>query len=114
MLSSYSEGSGAVNRGAATAVIELDVDNLLRAAFARERLRDALRAVAEDVLGASTTAVTNPRDQLWLDRRLSELAERTVDGTVIALTERIAELLRDGPPGLLDRIANGRHWSVAD
>jgi hypothetical protein len=114
MLSSHAEGSGAVALSAAADPMELAVDNLLRAAFARERLRDALRAVVEDVLGASPTAVTNPRDRAWLERCLDEIAEQGADGIVITLGERLGELLRDGPPDLLERVASSRHWSAAD
>jgi hypothetical protein len=81
----------------------------LDAAYARARLEEVIRAVAEDALDPSRS------DALWRDEghfeaALREAVEEIAQTTAALLAIRLTDLLDTAPPRLADRLASVPRW----
>ncbi|HEV8403456.1 MAG TPA: hypothetical protein VGQ31_10525 [Candidatus Limnocylindrales bacterium] len=78
----------------------------LHAAYARERLAEVIRAIAEDALSPSATDALPWRDEAVFDTDLQRAVDEITEATTILLTEALSDLLETAPPRLIGRLAS--------
>ncbi len=83
---------------------------ILEAAYARERLEDVIRALAEDVLNPGRNDTLPWHDEASfgddLDRAIREIA---ADANVL-LAQRLTDLIESAPPRVAGRLASVPRW----
>jgi hypothetical protein len=83
----------------------------LNAAYARERLEEVIRAVAEDALNPCVTDVLPWHDEARFEDDLREAVREITDSANGLLTERLTDLLESAPPRLVGRLASAPRFS---
>jgi hypothetical protein len=83
---------------------------ILEAAYARERLEEVIRAVAEDALHRGRSEVLPWHDEAAfaddLDRAIREIAA----AANVLLAARLADLIESAPPRVAERLASVPRW----
>jgi hypothetical protein len=86
------------------------VSRILEAAYARERLEDVIRAVAEDALNPGRDDSLPWRDEAAfgddLDRAINDIAA----AANLLLAERLTDLIESAPPRVAGRLASVPRW----
>jgi hypothetical protein len=86
------------------------VTRILEAAYARERLEDVIRAVAEDALNPGRDDSLPWRDEAAfgddLDRAINDIAA----AANLLLAERLTDLIESAPPRVAGRLASVPRW----
>jgi hypothetical protein len=86
------------------------VTRILEAAYARERLEDVIRAVAEDALNPGRDDRLPWRDEAAfgddLDRAINDIAA----AANLLLAERLTDLIESAPPRVAGRLASVPRW----
>jgi len=77
----------------------------LHAAYARERIEEVIRAVAEDALSPGLDGAPPWRDELDFTDELLTAIEEVTDTADRLLAERLTDLLEAAPPDLVGRLA---------
>jgi hypothetical protein len=90
---------------------DLKVTRSLDAAYARARIEEVVRAVAEDALGPVEVDVVPWRDETPFENDLREAVREIADTANGLLAQRLAILLETDPPGLAGRLASTRSFS---
>jgi hypothetical protein len=81
------------------------VPRALYAAYARERLAEVIRAIAEDALNPNPTDVMPWHDEAEFDADLRRAVDEITEATTVMLTSALADLLETAPPRLVGRLA---------
>jgi hypothetical protein len=104
MPASVGQSSGRV-----TTTVLLDqraVPRALHAAYARERLAEVIRAVAEDALSPNPTDDLPWRHEAVFDADLRRAVDEITQATTVLLTDALSDLLATAPPRLIGRLAS--------
>ena len=83
----------------------------LRAAYARERLEDVIRAIAEDALSPSQSDLLPWRDETLFEADLRAAVADVTDATTILLVRRLTDVMDSAPPKLVGRLAAAPRFS---
>jgi hypothetical protein len=83
----------------------------LHGAYARERLEEVIRAIAEDALCPSPAEILPWHDEARFEDDLREAVREITDATNDLLTERLTDLFESAPPRLLGRLASAPRFS---
>jgi hypothetical protein len=83
----------------------------LRAAYARERLEEVIRAIAEDALSPSHRDSLPWRDETLFEADLRAAVADVTDATTILLVRRLTDVLDSAPPTLVGRLAAAPRFS---
>jgi hypothetical protein len=86
------------------------VARLLVTVYARERLEDAIRAVAEDALSPSRTDVLPWHGEAAFDDDLDRAVRDIAASANLMLAERLEDLLASAPPSVVGRMASVPRW----
>jgi len=86
------------------------VTRILDAAYARERLEDAIRAVAEDALNPGRYDGLPWYDEASFGDDLDRAIRDIADAANLLLAERLADLIESAPPRVAGRIASVQRW----
>ncbi len=86
------------------------VTRILAAAYARERIEDAVRAVAEDALNPGRSDALPWRDEAAFDAELDAVVREIAAATTVLLTSRLTSLLETAPPRVVERLAAAQRW----
>jgi hypothetical protein len=92
--------------GDATAVVRG-----LHVAYARERLEEVIRAIAEDALNPSPADTVPWHDEVRFGDDLRDAVLEITDATNSLLTERLTDLLESAPPRLMGRLTSAPRFS---
>jgi hypothetical protein len=76
----------------------------LRAVYARERIQEVVRALAEDALDPNGRDVSPWADDARFDDDLGHAIDEVTDAAHDLLAERLADLLQAAPPRLAGRL----------
>lgn len=92
-----------------SATDESVIERSLAAVYARARLEEVIRAVAEDALDPSRS------DALWhgesgYEAALREAAEELAEATAALLAARLTDLMETAPPRLAGRLTSVPRW----
>ena len=77
----------------------------LRAAYARERLEEVIRAIAEDALSPSQSDVLPWRDESLFEADLRAAVADVTEATTVLLVRRLTDVMDSAPPTLVGRLA---------
>jgi hypothetical protein len=80
------------------------VPRALYAAYARERLAEVIRAIAEDALSPNPTDVLPWRDEPGFDADLRRAVDEITESTTVLLTSALSDLLETASPRLVGRL----------
>jgi hypothetical protein len=80
------------------------VPRALHAAYARERLAEVIRAIAEDALSPDLTDDLPWRQEAVFDADLRRAVDEIAQATTLLLTDALSDLLQTAPPGLAGRL----------
>jgi hypothetical protein len=83
----------------------------LHAAYARERIEEVIRAVAEDALSPGLEGAPPWRDELGFTDELLTAIQEVTDAADRLLAERLTDLLETAPPELVGRLASASRLS---
>lgn len=83
----------------------------LHAAYARERIEEVVRAVAEDALSPGRVDLVPWHDEVRFEDDLHEAVREIADAANGLLAERLASLLESAPPRLAGRLASSKGFS---
>jgi hypothetical protein len=83
----------------------------LRAAYARERLEEVIRAIAEDALSPSHTDSLPWHDETLFEADLRAAVSDVTEATTILLVRRLTDVLDSAPPKLAGRLAAAPRFS---
>jgi hypothetical protein len=83
----------------------------LNGAYARERLEEVIRAIAEDALSPTPVDILPWHDEARFEDDLREAVREITDTTNGLLTERLTDLLESAPPRLVVRLASTPRFS---
>jgi hypothetical protein len=86
------------------------VTRILDAAYARQRIEDVIRAVAEDALNPGRSDVLPWRDEAAFDAELDAVVHEIATAANVLLTSRLANLLDTAPPRVAERLAAAPRW----
>jgi hypothetical protein len=86
------------------------VTRILEAAYARERIEDVIRAVAEDALNPGRSDVLPWRDEAAFDHDLEAVVREIAAAANVLLTSRLTDLLESAPPRVAERLAATPRW----
>lgn len=86
------------------------VARLLVRVYARERIEDAIRAVAEDALGPGRPDVHPWHDETDIDDQLGLVVRDIAASANLLLAERLAAMLETAPPSVVGRLASVPRW----
>ena len=86
------------------------VTRLLVAVYARERVEDAIRAVAEDALSPGRPDLISWQDEAGFDDELGKAVRDIAASANLLLADRLAELIANAPPGVVGRLASVPRW----
>jgi hypothetical protein len=89
-----------------SAVGSLAVSRGLYAAYARERVAEVIRAIAEDALNPNPIGVPPWRDELGFDADLRRAVDEITEATTVLLTGALSDLLETASPRLIGRLAS--------
>ncbi|MEP6639488.1 MAG: hypothetical protein ABJC39_09075 [Chloroflexota bacterium] len=87
------------------------VSRSLEAAFARERIEEVLRAVAEDALSPARVDVLPWHDEIVFEDDLREAIREITEAANHLLAQRLTDLLETAPPTLAGRLAAAPRFS---
>jgi hypothetical protein len=94
-------------RATTTSAVDLvAVSRSLDAAYARERLADVIRAIAEDALNPNPIGVPPWRDEPGFDAGLRWAVDEITESTTVLLASALADLLETASPRLIGRLAS--------
>jgi hypothetical protein len=95
-----------------TKAVETDpVARGLRAAYARERLEEVIRALAEDALSPSHSDLLPWNDETLFEADLRAAVADVTDATTILLVRRLTDVMHSAPPKLAGRLAAAPRFS---
>lgn len=100
--------------GAEAPILAVDghkVTRSLHSAYARERIEEVIRAVAEDALIPSHVDVVPWHDEAHFEDELREAVREIAATANRQLAERLMSLLETAPTGVTDRMASARGFS---
>ena len=83
----------------------------LRAAYARERLEEVIRAIAEDALSPSHTDTLPWRDETLFEADLRAAVTEVTEATTVLLFRRLTDVMDSAPPTLVGRLAAAPRFS---
>jgi hypothetical protein len=83
----------------------------LHTAYARERIEEVVRAVAEDALSPGRVDVVPWHDDGRFEDDLHDAVQEIADTANELLAERLASLLESAPPRLAGRLASSKGFS---
>ena len=86
------------------------IARLLVNVYARERIEDAIRAVAEDALGPGRPDVRPWHADAALDDQLALAARDIAASANLLLAERLAAMLATAPPSVVGRLSSVPRW----
>ena len=86
------------------------VARLLVTVYARERLEDAIRAVAEDALSPTRPDVRPWRAEAAFDDDFDRAVRDIAASANLMLVERLEDLLASAPPSVVGRMASVPRW----
>ena len=87
------------------------VTRILEAAYARERLEDVVRAVAEDALNPWRSDVLPWHDEAQFEDDLDRAVREIAGAANVLLAARLADLIESAPPRVAGRLASVPRWS---
>ena len=100
-------------QGTGTQVAPSDVrpvTRILEAAFARARLEEVVRAVAEDALNPSRSDVLPWHDEAQFEDDLDRAIREIAAAADVLLAARLADLIASAPPRVAGRLASVPRW----
>ncbi len=83
---------------------------ILDAAYARQRIEDVIRAVAEDALNPGRSDALPWRDETAFDDELGAVVREIAAAANVLLTTRLTDLLGSAPPRVVERLAAAPRW----
>ena len=83
----------------------------LQGAYARERLEEVIRAIAEDALMPYPADVLPWHDEARFGDDLREAVQEITEAANDLLTERLTDLLESAPPRLVGRLTSAPRFS---
>jgi len=86
------------------------VTRILEAAYARQRLEEVVRAVAEDALNPSRSDVLPWHDEAQFEDDLDRAVREIAAAANVLLATRLADLIESAPPRLAGRLASVPRW----
>jgi hypothetical protein len=86
------------------------VTRLLVAVYARERVEDAIRAVAEDALSPGRADLLSWHDEAGFDDDLGKAVRDIAASANLLLADRLADLIAHAPPGVVGRLTSVPRW----
>jgi len=86
------------------------VARILEMAYARERLEDAVRAVAEDALNPGRSDVLPWHDEAQFEDALDRAIREIAAAANLLLAARLGDLIESAPPRLVGRLASVPRW----
>jgi hypothetical protein len=86
------------------------VSRHLAAAYARERIADVVRAVAEDALDPALSDISPWNDEPAFEDDLNRLVAEIAGATNGLLADGLADLLGSAPPRVVGRLATAGRW----
>jgi hypothetical protein len=86
------------------------ISRLLVTVYARERLEEAIRAVAEDALSPSRPDLMPWHGEAAFDDEVGQAVRDIAASANGQLIERLTALLESAPPNVVDRMASGPRW----
>jgi len=86
------------------------VTRLLDAAYARERIEDVIRAIAEDALDPCRTGVLPWHDEPGFEDDLSAAVREIAAAAHVLLASRMVDLVDSAPPRVAGRLASVPRW----
>lgn len=90
-----------------TPAIDLQsVPRALHAAYARERVAEVIRAIAEDALSPNLTDELPWRHEAAFDADLRRAVDEITESTTMLLAAALSDLLETAPPRLVVRLAS--------
>jgi KaiC/GvpD/RAD55 family RecA-like ATPase len=81
------------------------VERGLRAAYARERLEEVIRAIAEDALSPSQSDMLPWNDESLFEADLRAAVADVTAATTALLVRRLTDVMDSAPPTLVGRLA---------
>jgi hypothetical protein len=86
------------------------VTRILEAAYARQRIEDVIRAVAEDALSPGRSDTLPWRDESAFDDEFEAMIREIAAAANVLLTSRLTTLVETAPPRVVDRLAAAQRW----
>lgn len=83
----------------------------LRAAYARERLEEVIRAIAEDALSPNHSDLLPWRDDVLFEADLRAAVTEVTEATTVLLVRRLTDVMDSAPPTLVGRLATGPRFT---
>ena len=83
----------------------------LNGAYARERLEEVIRAIAEDALNPYPADILPWHDEARFEDDFREAVLEITEAANGLLTERLTDLLESAPPRLVGRLASAPRFS---
>ena len=83
---------------------------ILEAAYARERLEEVIRAIAEDALHRGRSEVLPWHDEAEFADDLERAVREIAASANVLLAARLAELIESAPPRVAGRLASVPRW----
>jgi hypothetical protein len=88
----------------------VSISRMLVTVYARERLEDAIRAVAEDALSPSRPDGLPWRAEPGFDDELGAVVREIAASANVLLLERLETLLETAPPSVRGRMSSVPRW----
>ena len=86
------------------------VTRLLVAVYARERVEEAIRAIAEDALSPGRPDLLSWHDEAGFDDDLGKAVRDIAASANLMLAERLEGLLASAPPSVVGRMTSAPRW----
>lgn len=86
------------------------VTRILEAAYARERIEDVVRAVAEDALNPGRSDVLPWHDEAQFEDDLDRAIREIAAAANVLLAARLTDLIDTAPPRLVGRLKSVPRW----
>ena len=88
----------------------LAITRILDAAYARERIEDVIRAVAEDALNPGRSDALPWHDEAAFEDDLGRAVREIAAATNVLLVARLTDLLESAPPRVVVRLGSVPRW----
>ncbi len=108
-MSTLTQASSVAEAGVTTD--DPKIRRCLHSAYARERIEEVIRAVAEDALIPGRIDVVRWADESRFEAELREAVREVADMADTLLEARLAGMLETAPSGLTHRLASARGFS---
>ena len=94
-----------------TTIDHASVARGLDAAYARQRLEEVIRGIAEDALSPSDTDLLPWREESLFEADLRAAVAEVAEATTVLLVGRLTDVMDAAPPRLVGRLAAAPRFS---